>query len=286
MGLILANTEVTSIPDASKVVAIRSPKRPRELYYYPGSNKNTGRRDFKPQGIVIHWTGGESPPVRLPGTHWSMVDQLDKSNLSVDFAIDSSIGGPERRRIVQLADPVGTRTAHAGIANLRFLGIEMVSRGLPTAADVAAEPDLEARLELDWEVARDLYHDGINGRTFGLLSFDPAAMHDMLWLVETLCGLLDIPRRIPWQRLTDGELMRMEKDSVAQRMLATTKPVRFDSSWWLPLFDRDTARWGRAAEFSGVMGHFHTHESRRDPGTQPFYALWREGFNPTGKPLR
>lgn len=252
------------------------------LIFHPGSNKNTRRRDFAPRAIMIHWVGSENVPVRSvdPKAKWSVVDTLQERQLSYDFMIDSALRAG-RRGIYQLADPVNTRTAHAGIANFQAFAISCVSRGFAAKEDMRGS-DLLDRTELDWSEPRDVYRASIHRETTHLVSMHPDALHDLLWLVETLCGLMNIPRRIPWQSFTTREAAEAEREAGVIRAVA----LEHAGLWWLPLFDRDTDRWGRASEFEGVLGHFHTHKDKWDPGTQPFEALWREGFNPTGKPIR
>lgn len=250
------------------------------LPFRPGVNRNTRARLGPPTGIVLHWTGAENPPERVRRT-------LEARELSVDFVVDSGLG-PSRRRIVQMADPVTTQTAHAGVANPRFLGIEAVSRGFARRKDVIAS-NLRDRSELDWATPRDTYTDRVAGRRVNLATFDPDALHDLLWLVETLCGRLAIPRVIPWRLVgpsgdpaTARELRRLG-DEPGSRLLEECVPVVREGGVWIPAFDRDPSRSGRAKSFCGVLGHFHVHAEKFDPGTQLFYALWREGFNPAGR---
>lgn len=274
--LILGGREF-KVPDHEKVRPVYDDKG--RLFFHPGSNKNTRARSYAPKAITIHWVGSENPPVREadPKAHWSVVDTLQAKGYSYDFMIDSAMK-PGRRGIYQLADPVNTRCAHAGIANLQALAISYVSRGFASKDDVRGS-DLVDRTELDWAEPRDTYRAAIAGERTHLVSLHPDALHDLLWLVETLCGVLNIPRRIPWQRFEHLD----EAEEARARDFIRAQALEHDGGWWLPLFDRDTARWGRAAEFEGVMGHFHTHDDKWDPGTQPFEALWREGFNPRGR---
>lgn len=280
MTLILGGRPVTSIPDADKVEAILDPKDDRLLFRrdFP---RHTGGRDFTPRAIVIHWSGSENVPVRAadPDAKWSTVDTLIERGYSYDFMVDSAMK-PGRRGIYQLADPVNTRCAHAGIANRMALGISCASRGFAAKEDVRGS-DLLDRTELDWNEPRDVFAAEIDDERTHLVALHPDALHDLVWLVETLCGLLQIPRRIPWQSFASlGEAAH-----VAAESLIRATPVLHEGLWYLPLFDRDTRRWGRAAEYEGVYGHFHVHGDKWDPGPQPFEALWAEGFNPAGKKL-
>lgn len=251
----------------------------RELFFYPGCNKNTKARRRPPQGIVIHWTGAENSPDRVRRT-------LESRDLSIDFVVDSALE-PSRRRIVQMADPLVTQTAHAGIANPRFLGIEVVSRGFAKREDVVGS-DLRDRTDLDWTVPRDLFTDRIHHRPINFASYHPDSLHDVVWLVECICGRLGIPRAIPWMSIgladdpATARVLRRMADDRWCRMLEEITPVVHAGQTWIPTFDRDVRLAGRAGRFRGVMGHFHVHREKCDPGTQLFYALWREGFNPAG----
>ena len=109
----------------------------------------------------------------------------------------------------------------------------------------------------------------------------PAQIDSVLWLCETLAGLLLFPRRVPFEIVdTIPAVERM-------RRVAVETPMGYA----VPLFDRDTrGRWsprgkGRALTFEGVLGHFHLHKEKFDPGTQVFLALWCEGWAPTGRKL-
>lgn len=292
MSLILGGREITSIPDANKVTTVRDPNNTGQLVLYPRRHKNLRQRSCAPRAITIHWVGSENFPVRSADptgkAKWSVLDTLLERNLGYDFIIDSALSRSlyrnaddvPRRGIYQLADPVNTRTPHAGIANDQSLAIALISRGFASKEDVRGSGLLD-RTELDWAEARDVFTARIfNTRhrteSSHLVSLHPDALHDLVWLVETLCGLLNIPRVIPWQSTSQAveELRKTE--------LIRATPVEHNGSLWLPLYDRDTSPWGRARNFEGVLGHFHTHADKWDPGPQPFEALWAEGFNPTG----
>jgi hypothetical protein len=68
-----------------------------------------------------------------------------------------------------------------------------------------------------------------------MLDFTEAQTRAVVLLVETLCDALDVPRRVPM----DGDaLMRLEQ----------TPP--------------------ELGSFAGVMGHYHAHPTKLDPGTR------------------
>lgn len=283
MTLILGGRAVTSIPDADKVSVVRDPEN-GQLVLRPGVHKNLRRRSFAPRAITIHWVGSENFPVRIADptgkAKWSVLDTLLARNLGYDFLVDSALHAG-RRGIYQLADPVNTRTPHAGVANDQSLAIAFISRGFATKDDMRGS-DLLDRTELDWAEPRDVFAariwDGKRIESSNLVSLHPDALHDLVWLVETLCGLLNIPRVIPWQSATPEYV-----EELRETELIRATPVEHNGLLWLPLYDRDSTPWGRARNFEGVMGHFHTHADKWDPGPQPFEALWAEGFTPTGE---
>jgi hypothetical protein len=151
-------------------------------------------------------------------------------------------------RIVQLAAH-GTRCAHAGRANDGSIGIEVVSRGLATRADD------------EYDVWR------MDGRGVRVLRWPDEQRHATVWLAEALCGELGIPRRLPAEP--------------SERVGALT--VWTGDGAWQPCHERDVVRWSR---FAGVIGHYHVHASKLDPGAPIMDALWREGLNPANAPIR
>lgn len=261
MTLILGHQPVTSIPDADLVHEMRDERG--RLWFHPGVNRNTRQRQQAVRCLVLHWVGSENPAA---STARYLRDQaLDGRGLSCDFIVDKG------SLIHQTADPLVTQCAHAGsVINPRSAGIEITSRGFATRADVRGE-DLRERTELDWSEPRDVYTDTIGVRRTRMVAFTPEQVQSVTWLVETLCGLLDIPRIIPWRYTVPGE-----------EELPHAVPYRDRHA--VPLFDRDPGRHRRSrrATFEGVLGHFHVHKSKWDPGTQLFYRLWAEGFNPAG----
>lgn len=243
--------------------------RVREHIVFKPGDPNTQCWPSKPGGVGIHWTGAENRVERVVAT-------LKARRLSVHF------GGEADGELVQLAD-LSTRCAHIGSpGNDRFIGIEMVSRGFATKADleaaVAEDPTLRARDELDWGTPRDTYRDTIGGRAVNMASFAPRTIENLLWLAETLAGYLEFPRQIPARavKVTDKLLKSIPLPDPSALI------VRHAGEDWLPDFSRDPAPGGRAATWRGALGHFHVHASKYDPGTQPFYALWAEGWNPAG----
>lgn len=237
----------------------------RRFAFWPGCNPNTGAFTARPHAIVLHWTGAENPAERVIRT-------LDASDLSIHFVV-------ERDRIVQTAD-LATLCAHAGGANATSIGIEIVCRGFASREDIVGS-DLRDRDELDWAEPRDVYTDVIGGRSVRMASYGETQRDLVMWLVESLCGLLEIPRVVPWQRVAD--IRRHPHAEYALAVPKTGPGAHPGGGWYVPLFDRDPRRRGRATTWKGVMGHFHVHEDKMDPGTEVLLALWSEGFCPTGQ---
>lgn len=242
-----------------------------DIRFVPGTNKNTKRMKKPPEGIVHHWTGAENP-----GS--TVVNTLLGRNLSVTFTTE--VNGD----LIQRAD-IMTRTAHAGKANNRFCGNEVICRGFARREDLqelkkAGFKGFRDREEIDWEEPRDVYTDEIDGRKVNMASFTPEQIDSILYLSETLAGVLFFPRLIPYVRVED-------KSNLSERMQQIAIPAP-TGGFVVPVFDRDPRWWrgtNRMKTFSGAMGHFHCHKQKFDPGTQPFYALWCEGWNPRGKKL-
>jgi N-acetyl-anhydromuramyl-L-alanine amidase AmpD len=116
---------------------------------------------------------------------------------------------------------------HAGVANEWTVGVEIVSPGLPTRAW-----DRERR----GGVERAIYTDRVRGRrAVRMLDFTAAQDAAVTLLVESLCDALGIRRAVPLG--ADGSLLRRQMTA------------------------------GELGAFSGVLGHYHCHPSKLDPGT-------------------
>lgn len=261
--MLLINGKRAPIPDADRVRDA--------IAFAPGMPNTTWQRGAW-HGGGLHWTGAENAAARV-------VQTLRARNLSVHFVQEPD------GEIVQTAD-LATRCAHIGIGNPFFWGTEVVCRGFATKADLEEarrrDPTLRERTELDWATPRDTYRDVIGGRRVGLAAFNPAQVERLIWLCETLAGLLATPRVIPWRRVvpSDATLRAVPFPNASAYL------VQHDGAWWLPAFDRDARRLGRASTHRGVLGHLHLHDEKCDPGTAVFWALWVEGWNPSGLPLR
>ena len=224
-----------------------------DLAFWPGVNKNTFKFADVPRGLVVHWTGAENDGNRV-------VDTLLKRELSIHFTIEKT------GEIVQRAD-LATRCAHAGIGN-RFWGVEIVGRGFARPEDVRGS-DLRDRTELDWAEPRDVYRDEIDGKRVNMAAFYPAQIKSALLLCEMLCAGFNVPRLMP-------EVVTKKPSELYAIKLDNGKSVE-------PAFNRKPYRWQeRARKFEGILGHFHLHSTKCDPGTQVFRALWANGFNSPG----
>jgi N-acetyl-anhydromuramyl-L-alanine amidase AmpD len=143
--------------------------------------------------------------------------------------------------IVQMA-PHSFVCLHAGVANEWSVGIEVVSPGFPMGA--AHERERKAGVQ------RPTYADRIRKarRPIRMLDFTAAQADAVTLLVETLCDTLRVARAVPLD--SDGSLLRRQMTAA------------------------------ELAEFHGVMGHFHCHPSKLDPGTAPLERLrvrWARG---------
>lgn len=126
-------------------------------------------------------------------------------------------------------------TLHAGSVNPYALGIEVCSPGFSTGSAWARERTRG--------VTRREYEDRIRGRRVRMVDYT-AAQHDAVHAIVTeWCDRWRIPRDVP--REPDGSLMRRQMTRA------------------------------ELAAFRGVMGHYHCHASKCDPGTAPFFELAR-----------
>lgn len=143
-------------------------------------------------------------------------------------------------RTVQMA-PHELVCLHAGPANDRSVGIEVCSPGLPGWP--MGNP--LSIIERKRGVHRELYRDRIRRRRVDMLDYTAAQIDAVTLLVETLCDALNVPRRVPLD--ARGELLR------------TTMTA------------------AELASFRGLMGHYHCHPTKLDPGTRPlerFRVRW------------
>jgi hypothetical protein len=264
--MLLIGGKPAQIPDANRVED--------NIIFKPGFNKNTKAHEGTWHGHGIHWTGGEGSVDRL-------IRVLTERELGIHFACAAD------GRLVQLAD-LTTYCAHIGSpGNARFIGTETTCRGFATKEDweeaARRDPDLRVREDIDWDAPRDAYVDTIAGNRARFAAFNPEQVRSLVWLSETLSGLFNFPRVIPARRITMEEMSKINWPFPnPERML-----VSHGGATWMPLFDRDKRKiaTSRAGTFRGTLGHFHVHEDKMDPGTQVFYALWAEGWNPAGKRL-
>lgn len=253
-----------------KPVGIEDDRVVDQIVFEAGTNKNTRRQTLPWHGLGIHWTGGERGVEGVSSV-------LLKRELSIHFICEPS------GRLVQTAD-LATRCAHIGSpGNDRFLGVETSCRGFATKEDWAAaalvDPTLREREDIDWETPRDTYRDKIGGHSANFAGFNKDQLISLVWLSETLAGVCNFPRQIPARVISSVELE------------ATNWPfpnvqdfvVEHEGHLYMPDFSRDPTK--RAATYRGVLGHFHVHANKMDPGTQIMYALWAEGWNPAARKL-
>lgn len=239
------------------------------IQFRPG-DPNTSLQTMDWRGVGMHWTGGEGNSDRV-------IRVLKARDLSVHFVLDKD------GTLVQCAD-IHTRCAHIGSpGNGRFIGVETVCRGFATKEDLALakiqDPTLRDREDLDWQEQRDTYRDTIGSREVCMASFGPNQVESLVWLCDFFAHYYNFPRVIPARKVTQRDI------DLADAPVDVSKyVVKHNGALWLPLFDRNFSKSvkGRAATFEGVLGHFHINKQKYDPGTEVFYALWAEGYNPTG----
>lgn len=236
---------------------------------FTAKSPNTGLRQHVPLSVIgLHWTGAENG-------HDQVYRTLKKRRLSIHFVVNRDGSIWQMTDLSLYCAHIGSRHDRPHSLNKRSIGIEIVSRGFATKADLKGS-DLRDRSEYDWGVSRDVYPSTIDGHRARTVAFTQEQTWSVLWLVETLCGTCDVPRRIPMVKLGDGVVPA----SIAKDVDLVRDE---DGVAWVPAFDRDTRhRSGRRSTFDGVLGHFHVHDSKYDPGSHLFYELWREGFNPAG----
>lgn len=127
---------------------------------------------------------------------------------------------------------------HAGQANGYSIGFEVCGPGFQ---DTSA-----ARAEATRGVKRLAYEDRIRGHRVKMLGYTEPQYRTLFAKIDELCSRFDLPRQVPTE--ADGTLM-------ARQMTPS-----------------------ELARFHGVMGHYHCHETKCDPGTEPFRRLlehWR-----------
>ena len=241
--------------------------------WFTNRSPNTGDRRINVPAEVIglHWTGGERGGAGIFRT-------LEKRRLSIHFTIDIDGTITQHADLNLYCAHIGSRHDRPYSLNLRSIGIEMTSRGFASKKDLRGL-GLRERTQLDWEAPRDVYRSVIGGRKVNTVSYYYPQHIAMLWLVETISGVLNIPRRIP--------MVEVGINDTTPRWLADmgVEPVTDPDSGriYLPSFERDYRhKKGLRSTFQGTLGHFHVHKTKYDPGAQPFASLWMEGFNPAG----
>jgi hypothetical protein len=122
--------------------------------------------------------------------------------------------------------------------NDRSVGIEVVSPGI--VGDPNGKPSMRKAhavytREKAAGIVRTVYAPTLRGRRPTILDYTTAQ------LVDDLCGELDVPRRVPCDAA--GAL-------IARQLTAAELEA-----------------------FSGVIGHFHCHKSKLDPGVAPLERL-------------
>jgi hypothetical protein len=204
--------------------------------------KNIGKRGKrpKPQLLVTHWTGGERPNEDIYAT-------LRNRGYGVEFTMDSF------GHIWQHCDPHELYTAHAGGVNLVSFGIEIQNQGL--YPHPAWSKTTQARMDKKWNRGR--YRDYVGGRERSMAMFNVEQLDAYLEFCDALAGAGVIPRQVP-----------LRKDKM---IIHSQDPLEADFE--VGLLNTDRIAKAKRSKLKGVCGHFHVHNSKVDPGTQPLEAL-------------
>lgn len=144
--------------------------------------------------IVVHWTGGENPPLVV-------ADVLARRKLGSEFIV--GVDGT----IYQFCDPKLVDTADAGPVNARSVGIEVVNYGIRR---LGKRPDGTGKLPTLWTVpkagkGRSTHVETINGRKAAVADFYPAQVFAVAALGRALHRALGIPLQPP--RDEQGEVL-------------------------------------------------------------------------------
>jgi N-acetyl-anhydromuramyl-L-alanine amidase AmpD len=141
---------------------------PHEYAWAPGAAGCRLRREDEPvRGALWHWTAGEGDPE-------AVVRVLRQRGLSVHYVIGYD------GRILRCADPKTTVCYHGGsIANPRFVGIEIASKGLAPASPKRPRAPVTAEA---------------HGRKLAAVDFTSAQYEAILRLADELSDRFAIPR--------------------------------------------------------------------------------------------
>lgn len=221
-----------------------------------------------PRVIVLHWTGGIVRPSKLDTDGDGLFDHVDPDDdgdglpdyddpdavdcgsLEALYRVLRSTRGP--RTPDGLSVHVGVApdgmdeqwardelvTLHAGAINPVALGLEGCSPGY---SHRRGQPNPAWVTERARGVVRREYVDRIRGIPVRMLDYTVAQFEAIARWVERWCDRWRIPRRVPTER--DGSLMRRQM---------TPREI---------------------ASYRGVMGHYHCHREKNDPGTAPLLQL-------------
>lgn len=149
----------------------------------PGCRPRRGDADL----IVWHHTAGEGDAERVYRTLSTREDKRGKRTpLSVHFVIEYN------GRTIQMAD-LATVTYHAGMYNVRSIGVEVVNRARPPASP---------------RRPRETYRDTVHDSAGPWLRFTDAQIAAAQALHREICDVTGIPRDVRTERtrLTAGSL--------------------------------------------------------------------------------
>lgn len=227
--------------------------------------KSVRPRTEPPRIIVLHWTGGIARSSTLDDDGDGIPNHIDTNDdgdgipdcadpdavdcgsLDALYRVLRGTRGPRTPDglsvhagvapdgITRRWAPDDLVTLHAGVANEPSLSAEVCSPGYSTGRAWALE---RAR-----GIVRREYVDRIRGVRVRMVDYTDAQHEAVFALISEWCARWGIPREVP--REPDGSLMRRQM----------------------------TAR--ELARFRGVMGHYHCHAEKNDPGTAPLLTLAR-----------
>lgn len=209
-------------------------------YQFTPDMKNIGKRRApydKPELLVVHWTGGER-------SNQNVYRTLKDRSYGVEFAMDYY------GHIWQYADPYEVYTAHAGGMNLQSFGIEIQSQGLyphPMWSEAT-----QRRMDKKWQRGR--YRDDVGGKSYSMVCFTAEQLEALLQFCDALAEAEVIPKEMPLRE--EPMVVHAEGGDVECALLSTERvPKKL------------------RPQLKGVCGHFHVHDTKVDPGTQPLEEL-------------
>ena len=234
-----------------------------------------GLRSVRPRteelrAVCLHWTGGIARSTTLDSdgdgipnhidtdddgdglSDYLDEDAVDVGSLDLLFRVLRATKGPRTPDGISVhggiavdgLDETWARdelvTLGAGIVNPYVVNLEVCSPGY---SHLRGKPNPAWLTEQARGVVRREYVDRIRGVRVRMLDYTDAQLESVARWVEERLDRWRIPRDVPREK--DGSLMRRQMTPA------------------------------ELASFRGVMGHFHAHREKNDPGTAPLLWLAR-----------